>query len=283
MSLTSHLNQSNDPIRHLLLETLPPAEEWRLSSGDTFSLVAPPNPALQRGNEVAVGTGFDAYARILAAQHYRSSASDLCSSFLATKAEFYLPDWYRTLSEKALKALPKALAKGGDEKTLGSIACLLGRGDALIHSNFKADTPAFEEKCRHEDPLILEEVLRLGRLYQQLFFDRYPTGKNVVFNPIFDFTGRIGGADGDLIVEGNLLDFKTTSNFAAGRLELAKAQVWGYLLLDRIGMKEGQPQQVSQSLCLYFARAGLFLGLDLAKIKASYIEACASKLDELLN
>jgi hypothetical protein len=54
--------------------------------------------------------------------------------------------------------------------------------------------------------------------------------KSVVANPGFALSGKLGGADGDLIVDGCLVDFKTTTDQSMPRQ--AGYQLLGYLLAD---------------------------------------------------
>lgn len=283
MSLTLHLNNLSDPICIFLLNTLPQPDEWKLSSGEKLALVLPPNEKLPKRANTIVGGGFDAYARILLAKHYGLSANELCSSFIAANAQIAFPSWYRPLAKEALKSLRASFAQEDKSKDWVSIACLLGRGDLLYHSGFRADSSMFEFDCHYEDPLVLFEVLRLGSLFEKTFFSRFPKGEHVTLNPVFDPYGWIDGADGDLLIDGTLVDFKTGAAFSPRLIEKEKAQLWGYVLLENaVALEEKRPSEIDHCLSLYFARAGAFLSLDLSFLGQAYIQRCAEKFRELL-
>ena len=92
------------------------------------------------------------------------------------------------------------------------------------------------------------------------FYDRYSRLLNFPanLNPQFEYSGVVGGADADLIVNGMLIDIKATVN---PRLE--KEWVWqllGYALLDRFDRHE------IQYVGLYMARQGLLVWWNLDEL-----------------
>ena len=76
-----------------------------------------------------------------------------------------------------------------------------------------------------------------------------------VLNPTFDGSGDVGGADADMIVDGVLLDIKTTV-----KPEISSDWIWqllGYVLLDYSDL------QSINGVGLYMARQGMLIRWDL--------------------
>lgn len=86
-----------------------------------------------------------------------------------------------------------------------------------------------------------------------LFYDRYHflLSRPHVLNPTFAGSGDVGGADADLIVDGCLIDIKTTKQSSVEADWLR--QIAGYLLLDY------EDRYQIQQVGLYMARHGLLL------------------------
>jgi hypothetical protein len=75
----------------------------------------------------------------------------------------------------------------------------------------------------------LDDLTKLIGLFVETQPD-LPAARELVFNPTFDASILLGGADGDLIVDGRLLDIKTKS-----KGDITKTDFWqilGYVLSD---------------------------------------------------
>ena len=89
-----------------------------------------------------------------------------------------------------------------------------------------------------------------------------------ILNPIFDGSPDIGGADGDVIVDGTLIDIKTTK-----RSEIDRKWIWqllGYALLDY-----SDSHQI-RSIGLYMARQGILFKWDIEDVIETLCD-CPSK------
>jgi hypothetical protein len=84
--------------------------------------------------------------------------------------------------------------------------------------------------------------------------------ENLTLNPKFDGSMDVGGADGDIIVDGCLIDFKMTVNPSLEKLFLY--QLLGYVLLDYSNRHN------IDSVGILYARQGLLLRWDLKKLMA---------------
>ena len=108
-----------------------------------------------------------------------------------------------------------------------------------------------------------------------LFYDRfsYLLASPAVLNPIFDGSKDIGGADADLILDGYLLDIKTTLNPRVDPQWLY--QLIGYVLLDFSDSFQ------LQGVGLYLARQGLLLKWPLYELIQAVTGGRAASLMEL--
>lgn len=90
--------------------------------------------------------------------------------------------------------------------------------------------------------------------------------KICVLNPTFGKASQlVGGADGDLLIDGTLIDVKTVK-----ALELDRGtfnQLLGYYLLSRIGGIDGcsRQHQIS-SIAVYYSRYGVFLEIPVQHV-----------------
>jgi hypothetical protein len=76
----------------------------------------------------------------------------------------------------------------------------------------------------------------------------------------------VGGADADLLIDGNLIDVKTTQKMRVERRQLD--QLVGYYLLSRIGGVVGDVEgQEIEQLSLYFSRHGQFVSFSTDAIR----------------
>ncbi len=95
----------------------------------------------------------------------------------------------------------------------------------------------------------VDDLYRLSRAFFFVFQDRLLD--KVILNPIFQGSGDVGGADGDIIVDNCLVDFKVTVKAAIGKLEIY--QLLGYLLLDY------DDEYEIERVGFYMARQGEFI------------------------
>ncbi len=141
------------------------------------------------------------------------------------------------------------------ERTLDRYCIVLSLFEQVFRTNAYLRGPLMVPPVKHsiEELLALSQeacIDDLGALFTQ-FFDRYASllSKPSILNPIFAGSLDIGGADADIIVEGCLIDMKTSvsSQIKAEYLY----QLAGYLLLDY------DDHYSIDSVGIYMARQGL--------------------------
>lgn len=85
----------------------------------------------------------------------------------------------------------------------------------------------------------------------------------IELNPNFGTASQaIGGADGDLIVDGRLIDIKTTARKAFERSDVD--QIFLYSMLRRWQISQGCDEQSIESICLLFPRQGVEMAWPLS-------------------
>lgn len=86
-----------------------------------------------------------------------------------------------------------------------------------------------------------------------------------LLNPSFNYSGLIGGADADLVIDDMLIDIKTTKNLELRRSDFN--QIIGYYASYKMGDIDGRPQNYDiKRLGIYFSRYGYLYLIDLKKI-----------------
>lgn len=124
-----------------------------------------------------------------------------------------------------------------DEQLLCRYCYLLGLFEELFRAGLQIRSPLYElvDGATIEDLLALPPQLWVDDLstLSAAFADHYRAlaGRPVRLNPTFAGSSEIGGADADLIVEGCLLDVKTTVDPKFTRTRVLY-QLLGYALLD---------------------------------------------------
>ena len=85
-------------------------------------------------------------------------------------------------------------------------------------------------------------------------------------NPNFgDASSLVGGADADLVIDGALIDIKTTKTLSFGQ-EMYN-QLVGYCILSRLGKLNGRDKVDLSSVAVYFARYGVLHTIPISGIE----------------
>ena len=109
--------------------------------------------------------------------------------------------------------------------------------------------------------IVKQDWIKDMRNLSWAFYDRYSSrllGLPADLNPTFAYSHAVGGADADLIVNGMLIDIKTTVN-----PQLDEVWIWqllGYVLLDRFDQHE------ISHVGLYMARQGRLVWWELDEL-----------------
>ena len=136
---------------------------------------------------------------------------------------------------------------------------------------FSMREPSFEAILQLAPEACVEDLC----LQSWLFHDRLgdQTGRQHVLNPTFDGSADVGGADADLILDGCLIDFKSTINPKITGNWLY--QLLGYALLDY--KDEYQITKVG----IYFTRQGVLLQWDLADLIRELSTGAPTSLNQM--
>jgi hypothetical protein len=266
MSLTAELDRKDSPIRRWfdahVIDIKPISEEWNAAVK-----VAPLiRPIIDRRIPGTVGTAFDYRLRywfavtpleaLVASAGMRSlsltsepvasrrGASDACLALggpapLASAAVVaLLPDFAASLSDALAGLRPVGRALPADDEELLCRYCyLLGLFEELFRGGLQIRSPLYElvDGATVDDLLALPQQIWIDDLcaLSTAFAGHYPALANgpVILNPTFSGSIEIGGADADLIVDGCLLDVKTTVDPKFTRTRVLY-QLLGYALLD---------------------------------------------------
>ena len=124
--------------------------------------------------------------------------------------------------------------------------------------------------------VFLEEFKELQYLAHEKLLNLFSESDSIYYNPKFGIaSAMVGGADGDIILNDTLIDFKTSKN--SGYSWQEAAQLVGYYLLSKIDQKLGNPRAVDfNKVALYQARYGELVTIVLDKFYGD-------RLDELVN
>jgi hypothetical protein len=108
----------------------------------------------------------------------------------------------------------------------------------------------------------IEDINDIHRMVQAIPLDRFTANKEAFTGPDFGHSSRlIGGADADFIIDGALIDTKTSMKLA---IPLSMwCQVVGYYLLNRVERLKGHAFYDVDRIGFYFARHGQFLEIDI--------------------
>lgn len=124
---------------------------------------------------------------------------------------------------------------------------------------------------KETDQIDARELIKLHELWSESF--SFPDGE-LFANPTFNSSHIVGGADADIIVGTELIDWKVINNPRRG-LRKNLAQMVGYALLSHLDGK------TLESCTLYFARHGEQLSLPFEQIMVHPIEETVSSLKEI--
>jgi len=112
------------------------------------------------------------------------------------------------------------------------------------------------------EPLDIEEMRALYNLIPEGFKNQ---ASNIMLDPTFgNASSMVGGADVDLIMDGTMIDIKTTKEMKLDAY--LWSQIVGYLILADEALKTEKGFPIIENLGLYFSRYGY-----LWKMNAAYV------------
>ncbi len=99
------------------------------------------------------------------------------------------------------------------------------------------------------------------------FIKTFNPQNTVILNPEFAIGFKVGGADGDLIIDDRLIEFKTIQRLAMGKSTLL--QLAGYAVLHDLGgvkIKEEVYTKPLKTVGAYFARQNVLIEIPIAEL-----------------
>lgn len=261
-----------------------------------FTLKAPNNLKIPT-DAMIVGTTFDYLARFKIAQKIENDEKDACYRKLIAENFF----WRFVLDKQIKNRLKEKFNEGIDcvisfinsnqsiDKDLIHYAYFFGRleqcwrGGRLIENIYELLDPPSKE--------IEDDLINLMSVFDDSFLSKVVTiNSNVIFNPSFGkISSVVGGADGDIFIDGVLYDFKTTKYNSYNSKDIQ--QIISYYLFNRINIKlyDTMSSFVSYDynctdiyrISIYLARYGEFNYLDVQSMNSELIEKSIEDILEL--
>lgn len=304
MSLISHLKDSASPARQFMYDRFPNIQAISRECKTKLSGATTLRPDTQGSNYPynIIGTALDYRLRYyfavtppekLVAWHGASRLGwghgdiplfDLRTGEILINAdtgeELYGPDFFPSLEDTLRKILPvnRRLMRS-DEEQLNRYCVVLALLEVIARSGDIARSPLVTPNLKTSTAELLEraENAWIDDLCQLSwgFYDQASDllSKQVVLNPVFDGSPDVGGADADLIVDGCLIDIKTTIKPQIEPLWLY--QLLGYALLDY------SDRYRIRSVAIYLARQQVMLQWRLDDLIAILSNGTGPSLDQL--
>jgi hypothetical protein len=249
VSLTDHLHKKSNPVRAFLDERLvdfsPAKENWKAAQAG--------NPLVDYADDWhLVGMAIDQRIRMMLAPVRFIAPTDRPHDVLTTTIESVLLELSEIQSrhEGALGELPAE-----DERRLLQVCYVLAMYNAYTRSSYSSqrNSPLHSLKSgagwkAHLNRIPENDIHALQKLVEPaVAIFPLVANRRVVIGPIFEDSNLVDGADGDLIINGNLIEIKCEKpGFSGG----AVRQLIAYALLDSSGKYE------LERCSVYLARHG---------------------------
>ncbi len=166
---------------------------------------------------------------------------------------------WRALLDEAHNAAREYIAGSG------CVRCLANLVQYMAHSDLNVRTlAAFNAYFDASGKVASELTALLDQFDPEALF---APKKTVILNPEFVLNEKIGGADGDLIVDDRLIEFKTSKRLSLHKSHLI--QLAGYAVLYDLGgvkIDGGIYSSPISSVGVYFARYNALVELSLAEL-----------------
>lgn len=293
MSLSSHLRDKNSPVNQFIQDQFPNTKaapflvdaRKQLRAAETIW----PDDGINRTDLSTIGTAMDYRLRYyfdvtpvekLVAFGWRAffgtltGAPPYWSLFELTDSFFYDLENFTNQCQPVARRLSTV-----EENALNRYCIVLAlfeqvrRAGGLSYNSPLAKEPFNEVNALLSvaEPLWLDDMRRLSWRFYDGFSHLLELSH--ILNPIFDGSPDVGGADADLIVDGTLIDIKTSV-----KPEVKADYIWqllGYTLLDY------SDRYHIDSIGLYMSRQGILFKWDLAEAIADLCPGQPPSIAEL--
>ena len=272
MSLTSHIRGKPDtPITEWFRRELPSSKEVVSSANRKVrkTLVVAPPPGAHAG---WLGTAIDYRIRMaLVRAPWDCTVAELGAlRCLHPRVCRALAAYYEDCMDR-LQPWTGSTLSTTDDADLARLSLLLARCDegyrAGEYACFAQDPKWASARLKLEDifdafqPEASVDVWRMMELFvtsDDGLRERVRQGCTIACNPVFSGSTLVGGADADIVCEGELIELKSTKNPGLDRDMLL--QMAGYALLDR------DDEFGINTVSVYFTRTGQWVRLSLRRM-----------------
>lgn len=308
MSLSSLLNGSNPnqkEFQAILKEIIPNKKSFKTNSGkEPFSKTEyetlVPYSLLNNYQSSVVGTAFDYLARVMLARVVKKNREQSYTRLVAELGFMKLSDHFlqnhpsieSKINKKLKNTINNLKAFTNNKKDINELAldaCFLAKLEHVLRSGLPP-ADLFEDSF-FDDPAdeIIQELVLLCGVFQEKFVSTIvsPTSE-IIYNPDFrPASAFVGGADGDVMIDGTLYDFKTAKSIGYKWQEVA--QIVGYFLLNDLSLDVNNADDnyfIDESyqhldinrIAFYRARYGEIEYIDISYFDKKLIETTKKKL-----
>jgi hypothetical protein len=307
MSITSLLKGSKPEqkeFQEILKEIIPDKKLFKTISGkEVFSKAKyeelVPYSLVKKYNSSVVGTAFDYLARIMLARTVKKNNHEAYTNLVAENGFIVLTRFlknHRSIESKVEKKLKKTIKRlqafSNNKKDIKEFvidACFLAKLETIFRTGLPPSN--LLEKSFFDDPdaEIIRDVERLCDVFQDKFIPQVINpNSELIYNPNFGVSSAfVGGADGDVIIDGTLYDFKSGKNIGYKWQEVA--QMVGYFLLNEISLDVANAEENYFSddsyqhlnikrIAFYRARYGEIEYIDITDLDKELIITAKKKL-----
>ena len=310
MSLTSMLSGKEDHLKefqNIIRFRIPKKSDFfTLSNNNAFSKKEyrsrAPYVLKNQYNASVVGIAFDYLARIMIARVLGNieDKEGAYKNLIAEKGlniiSKVLKNHKETMSkiiikyEKSLLKIENYVRNEKPVKDLIPIAYFF----AKLEQTYRSGIPPIDIKeslLGEPSSDITADLANICNVFQSEFIDKglVTFNSKVIFNPNFGAASMlVGGADGDIYIDGVLYDFKTTKYVGYKWKEIA--QLLGYFYLNqlskemkRLGVPYPEDEMTIETVAFYKARYGEIEAFDVSAYDSNFIKEVVMELVNYFN
>ena len=306
MSLTSMLKGSSPAQKNFQLifrELLESGVEFKTLSGkETFSKseyeIKAPNNLVNKYNSGLVGTAFDYLVRIMISRVAKNNREIAFKDMIAEKGYFILENSLNghfqqkiNLSKRFINIKRRIEKFPKNKKHINELindAIFLAKLEHVFRSKRLPENYLEDSFFEDAEADIIVDLEKLCEVFQLEFINQYVNSESVViYNPRFGCCSAfVGGADGDVIIDGTLYDLKTVKD--SGYKWQDAAQLLGYYLFNELSANICEASDWAQfyspynikRVALYKARFGEVEYLDINKFDQQELDKAKLRLLE---
>ena len=289
MSLSSHLDRPDSPVRQYMLEHFPNTKVFYPEIRALLQQTKPiePPPSANRGT---LGTAFDyrvryyfaitSVQRLVAWQGAKIALASPPPEGFALDEELLEAFWKELLAELVMLEPERRRLKAKDEERLNRYCIVLALFEQCFRALPSPRSLLFSKGHRKIGDLLASvdsDMVQDLSAMSSRFFETQEKNLSLPFtlNPTFDGSADVQGADADIVLDHCLLEIKTSLSPKADDFRSSFYQLLGYVLLDY------SDQYKISKLGLYFGRHGARTTWPLSHVLQSLAGVQTPPLTEL--